>query len=367
MRVALVHEYMVQYGGAERVLEVFREIFPNAPIFTLLYDPESTHGKFQNADIRVSFLQKIPFAKKYHRLFPALMPLAIEQFDLSYYDLVISDSSSFAKGIITLPKTKHICYCHTPMRFAWDDCQSYTKESDYPSAVKKFVPFAMNYIRIWDEVAAKRVDHFIANSNFVASRIKKYYQQDSIVIYPPVDAREMQAQTNKNKKRPKYFLAFTRLLSYKNIGIVVDVFNQLGLPLKVVGVGPLMKKLKKKANINIEFLGFLPEEKKVEIYSDARAFLFPQEEDFGITAVEAMACGTPVIAYRGGGALETIVENENGIFFNEQTPQSLLKAIYEFISKEKSFDSPKIQKRALQFDKEIFKKNIKNFIEKIIS
>lgn len=367
MRVALVHEYMVQYGGAERVLEAFREIFPKAPVFTMLYDSKLTHEKFQDADIRTSFLQKVPFAKKYHRLFPALMPFAIEQFDLSYYDLVISDSASFAKGIITLPKTKHICYCHTPMRFAWDDCQSYTKESDYPSFIKRFVPFAMNYIRIWDEVAAKRVDHFIANSNFVASRIKKYYQQDSTVIYPPVDAHKMQNQANRNKKQPKYFLAFSRLLSYKNIEIAIDAFNQLGLPLKIVGVGPLMKKLKKKANINIEFLGFLQEEEKAEIYSNARAFIFPQEEDFGITAVEAMACGTPVIAYRGGGALETITERKSGLFFDEQTSQSLLKAIYQFISEEKRFDNIEIQKCALQFDKENFKINIKNFIEKIMA
>ncbi|TRZ77745.1 glycosyltransferase family 4 protein [bacterium] len=366
MRVALVHEYIVQYGGAERVLESFRELFPKAPIFTLLYDPKSMNGKFKDADIRTSFLQKIPFAKKCHRLFPALMPVAIEQFDLSYYDFVISDSSSFAKGIITLPKTKHICYCHTPMRFAWDDCQSYTKESDYPSLIKKFVPFAMNYVRIWDEVAAKRVDHFIANSNFVASRIKKYYQQESTVIYPPVDVHKMQTQSDKDRKQSKYFLVFARLLSYKNIEIAIETFNQLGLPLKIVGVGPMMKKLKKKANINIEFLGFIPDEKKSEIYSSARAFIFPQEEDFGITAVEAMACGTPVIAYKGGGALETMTEGISGIFFDEQTPQSLLKAVYKFIAEENSFDRSKIQEHVLQFDKEIFKKNIKSFINKML-
>jgi len=365
MRVALVHEYMVQYGGAERVLESLRELFPKAPIFTLLYDPKSMYGKFKDADIRTSFLQKIPFAKKYHRLFPVLMPVAIEQFDLSYYDLVISDSASFAKGIITLPKTKHVCYCHTPMRFAWDDCQSYTKESDYPSLIKKFVPFAMNYIRIWDEVAAKRVDHFIANSNFVASRIQKYYQRKSTVIHPPVDAREMQTQANQQGKQPKYFLAFARLLSYKNIEIAIDTFNQLGLPLKIVGVGPMMRKLKKKANSNIEFLGFISDEKKTEIYNNARAFIFPQEEDFGITAVEAIACGTPVIAYKGGGALETIIDGQSGMFFDEQTPESLLKAIYKFISMENDFNSSEIQEHALQFDKEIFKKNIKSFIDKI--
>ncbi len=365
MRVALVHEYMVQYGGAERVLESLRELFPKAPIFTLLHDPKSTNGKFKDADIRTSFLQKIPFAKKYHRLFPVLMPFAIEQFDLSYYDLVISDSASFAKGIITLPKTKHICYCHTPMRFAWDDCQSYTKESDYPALIKKFVPFVMNYVRIWDEVAAKRVDHFVANSNFVASRIKKYYQQESTVIYPPVDACKMRAQTDNRKKQPRYFLAFARLLSYKNIEVAIDVFNQLGLPLKIVGVGPMMKKLKKKANINIEFLGFIPDEKKAEIYANARAFIFPQEEDFGITAVEAMACGTPVIAYRGGGALETVIDGVSGMFFNEQTSQSLLKAVYKFIAEENTFDKTKIQECALPFDKEVFKKNIKSTIEKI--
>lgn len=358
MRVALIHDYLNQYGGAERVLEAFCEIYPDAPIYTLIYDPKKMRGAFLDKKIQTSFLQKIPFAKSKHRIFPLLMPLAIEQFDLSDYDIILSDSASFAKGVITRPETLHICYCHTPPRYAWDDSHKYIEEFGMPGIIKKLVPFFMNYIRLWDREAALRVDKFICNSNFVAKRIKKYYNREAKVIHPPVDAKEFVP----GRKTENFFLMVGRLLPYKRFDIAVQAFNKLGKPLKIIGDGPERKKLEKIAKKNIEFLGELSGDKLKEYYQNCQALIFPQEEDFGIVALEAMACGRPVIAYHGGGALESVKEGETGIFFNQQTPESLIKAVKSF--RADNFDSQKIRKHALKFDKEKFKKKIKNFVEK---
>jgi len=360
MKVALVHDYLNQYGGAERVLGAFSEIFSDAPIYTLIYDPQKVCGVFYNKKIRTSFLQKIPFAKSYHRIFPFLMPIAIEQFDLSNYDVVLSDSASFAKGVITKPETLHICYCHTPPRFAWDDSHKYIEEYGFPKIIKRLIPFFMNYIRLWDREAALRVDKFICNSNFVAKRIKKYYNRKAQVIYPPVDAKFFSPSDFFDK--PSYFLMVGRLLAYKRFDIAIESFNKINKPLKIIGDGPEIKRLKKLAKKNIEFLGELPPEKLREYYQNCQALIFPQEEDFGIVALEAMACGRPVIAYRGGGALESVKERETGAFFNEQTPESLIKAVKEF--KSGKFNPQKIRKHALKFSKDKFKKRIKDFVEK---
>lgn len=360
MRIALIHDYLNQYGGAERVLEAFCEIYPDAPVYTLIYDPKKMRGVFSDRKIRTSFLQKIPFVKSYHRIFPFLMPIAIEQFDLSNYDVVLSDTTSFAKGVITRPETLHICYCHTPTRYAWDDSHKYIEEFGMPRIVKKLVPFFMNYIRLWDREAALRVDKFICNSQFVAKRIKKYYNRDAEVICPPVDTKMFCLAKDNNKE--SYFLMVGRLQAYKRFDIAVQAFNKLGRPLKIVGDGPERKKLEKMAKKNIEFLGELYSEDLKRCYQSCRAFILPQEEDFGLIAVEAMACGKPVIAYRGGGALESIKEGETGIFFDEQTPESLMKAVKEF--KPKNFNPQKIRKHALKFSKEKFKKKIKEFVEK---
>jgi len=358
MRVALVHDYLNQYGGAERVLEALVELFPSAPIYTLIYDSKITDRILPGRKIRASFLQKIPLIKSHHRFFPPLMPLAVEKFDLSNYDLVISDSAAFIKGIITKPETIHICYCHTPIRYAWDDSHKYIREFNMPLLAKIFVPLFMNYLRLWDREAAYRVDKFICNSNFVAQRIKKYYKQEATVIYPPVDTREFVP----GREIGDYFLMVGRLLVYKRFDIAIEVFNRLELPLKIIGDGPEMKKLKRLANWNIEFLGELPSDKLKEYYQRCRALIFPQEEDFGIVALEAMACGRPVIAYRGGGALESVKEKKTGLFFNEQTVNSLVEAVKNFnFSK---FNPQIIRDHALKFDKEIFKKKIKEFIEK---
>lgn len=357
MKIALVHDYLVQYGGAERVLECFTELFPQAPIYTLVYNKDFMHGVFSDKKIKASFIQKIPFAKKNHRIFPQFMPMAIEQFDFSDYDIVLSDSSSFAKGIITSPHTLHICYMHTPMRFAWDDCQKYTSDFDFPWIIKKFVPFVMNYIRVWDRISADRPDKIIANTDFVAKRIKKYYKRNSITIHPPVTVDNFCI----SEKREDYFLIVGRLLAYKRFDIAVEAFNELGLPLKIISRGPEMKRLKKMAKSNIEFLGRIPDNEVAEYFSKCRAFIFPQEEDFGIVAIEAMASGRPVIAYRGGDIPEHMEEGKTGIFFEKQTAQDLIEAIKKF--NDNDYDPAYIREKSKKFDKSLFKAKIKAYIE----
>ncbi|MFA5925430.1 MAG: glycosyltransferase [Parcubacteria group bacterium] len=357
MKIALVHDYLVQYGGAERVLECFCEIWPYAPIYTLIYDEEKTHGRFKGKRIYTSFLQKFPYSRSNHRIFPALMPPAIEQFDLSKYDIVLSDSSSYAKGIITPPETLHICYCHTPMRYAWDDCQKYIDEFGFPGFVKKFIPFIMNYIRIWDRISADRVDNFIANSKFVAGRIEKYYKRDSVVINPPVNIGNFHISKNIGD----YFLVAGRLMTYKRFDIVIQAFNKLGWPLKVIGRGPDFVRLKKMAHSNIEFMGRLSDEELADTFSRAKAFIFPQEEDFGIIAIEALASGKPIIAYRGGDIVEHVEEGREALFFDNQTPGDLIKALEKFSSYE--FNGEKIRERSLKFDREIFKSKIRDYVE----
>lgn len=312
MKIALVHDYLVQEGGAERVLKCLTEIWPKAPIYTIIYDNKKC-SEFKNKKIKTSFLQKIPLAKKYHRLFPCLMMSAIEQFNFNSYDIVFSDSSSFAKNTITSSKTFHICYCHTPMRYAWDDCQHYTQEFGFPNWIKKIVPFLMNYIRIWDYNSTNGVDYFIANSKFVKGRIKKYYKRNSVVINPPVQVDKF--YLTPKSKLGNYFLITGRMMKYKKMDLVIKVFNELKIPLKVIGKGVEYKNLKKIANSNVEFLGRVSEKKLRATYSKARAFIFPQEEDFGIVAIEALASGRPVIAYKAGDIVEHVSEGKTGVFF----------------------------------------------------
>lgn len=358
MRVALVHDYLNQYGGAEKVLEAFTEIFPDAPIFTLIHNPKKVQDIFSNKKIHTSFLQKIPFAKSKHRIFPPLMPLAVEKFDLSDYDLILSDSASFAKGVITKSGAPHICYCHTPTRYIWDDSHKYIKDFSISKIAKFFIPFFLNYIRLWDREAACRVDKFICNSKFVAERIKKYYKREAEVIYPPVDVNKF----GLGGKSDNYFLIVGRMLPYKRFDIAIEAFNELEIPLKIIGSGPERKKLKKKAKWNIEFLGEVPNNDLKKYYQSCQALIFPQEEDFGIVALEAMACGRPVIAYKSGGALESIIEGRTGVFFNKQTVSSLMEAVKTF--NPQNFNPREIYQHALKFDKEIFKKKIKEFIQK---
>lgn len=339
------------------MLECFCELFPDAPIYTIIYDKKLMHGMFENKNIKTSYLQKIPFAPTRHRIFPPLMPMAIEQFDFSDYDLVLSDSSSYAKGVITGLETLHICYMHTPMRYAWDDCHKYTSDFYFPALIKKLVPFFMNYIRVWDRISADRPDKIIANSNFIARKIKKYYKRDSLVVNPPITFDNFYI----SPKTENYFLIVGRLMAYKRIDIAIQAFNKLKLPLKILGRGPELKRLKKMAGPNIEFLGRVPDEELFKYYSCCKAFIFPQEEDFGIVAIEAMASGRPVIAYRGGDIPEHIEEGKTGMFFENQTAEDIIEAVKKF--NENDYDPNYIREKARKFDKKIFKEKIKSYID----
>ena len=352
MRIALVHEYLNQFGGAERVLQVLSAMFPDAPIYTLFYDAKATGGVFEGREIRTSFLQRVPFIKNYHYFFPLFMPLAVEQFDFSDFDVILSISASFAKGIITKPYTRHICYCLTPPRFLWDDSQKFMEDFNYPKFIKIALPPLITYLRLWDREASLRVNDFWAISNFIKDRISKYYLRDSRVIYCPVNVNNFQIA----EEIDNYFFMAGRLVSYKRFDLAISVFNTLGWPLKIAGIGPEFNKLKKMANGNIEFLGLVSDEKLADLYSHTRAFIFPQEEDFGITPLEAMASGRPVVAYRGGGVVETIKEGETGVFFDKQTEQSLLEVLINFDYKK--FNPIKCREQATKFDISVFKDRI---------
>lgn len=350
MKVALVHDYLNQHGGAERVLEALIEMYPEAPIFTLIADIETLKEPIKSRTIHNSFLAKFPFVKKHYKKYLLLYPTAIEQFDLSSYELVISSSSAFAKGVITKPGTAHICYCHTPMRYSWDLYHSYLRE-DGPSGIyKKILPFAMNYIRMWDVITASRVDHFIANSEYVSKRIKKYYRRDSNVVYPPTNIDRFYLSSVDQVE--SYFLVVSRLLPYKRIDIIIEACNDLNLPLVVIGDGYDRARLERIAGANVKFLGFQKDEVIAEYYSKCQAFIFAGDEDFGLTPVEAQASGRPVIAFRRGGALETVVENVTGVFFNNQTKESLIEVLQDF--NVKMFNPEEIRMHTYKFGKQQF-------------
>lgn len=357
MKVALIHDFLNQIGGAEKVLQVFHKLYPRAPVFTLTYDRDETSGVFDDMDIRVSFIQKLPGGVKRYKWYLTLMPAAIEQFDLSSYDIVLSDCSAYSKGVVVQPDTLHICYCHSPTRYLWNDTHSYTEELRQPRVIKKLLPWVLNKIRNWDRLAAERVDKFIANSENVAFRIKKYYNKESTVIYPPVETKKF----NISKNIDNYFLIVSRLRPYKRVDLAIEAFNALEFPLKIIGTGEEYKKLKRMAKKNIEFLGPLNDEEKRKYLSRCVAFIYPQEEDFGITAIEAMASGRPIIAYRKGGARETVNAGVTGEFFDDQSPWSLVDAVREF--KPEKYNPEKIRERALKFDISIFQEKIKNFVE----
>ncbi len=356
MKVALLHDYLNQAGGAERVLLALSELYPEAPIYTLIHDKKRLSG-FEGKDIRTSFLQKMPMASSKIRWYLPLMPLAVEQLDLSDYDIVISSTSALIKGVITHPHTLHICYCHTPTRYLWSEAHQYHKEIKEGKIVSKFLPLVLNRLRQWDQLASQRVNHFIANSNFIAQRIKNYYKRESTVIYPPVDTSNYCISENIGN----YYLVISRLKPYKKVDLVVKAFNKLNLPLKIIGIGEELEKLKKMAKSNIEFLGAVSESEKQKYLANCLALIHPQVEDFGLTAIEAMASGRPVIAYAEGGALETVIENKTGKFFTEQSWEPLIDLIIKF--KPHEFNPREIKEYAEKFNTESFYKQIKSFVE----
>ncbi len=356
MKVALVHDHLNQIGGAEHVVLSMKKLWSQAPLYTLVCDPKKTRDFFGDFRINTSFIQKFPLAMSHLRWYLWLMPAAIESFDVSGYDVIISSASAFGKGVIAPPRSIHICYCHTPTRYLWSDANTYLEEVGGGGVISRLLPLILNRLRMWDQLAAYRVDYFIANSKFVASRIARYYNRESTVIYPPVDVKNYPRLSS----RPYYALV-SRLRPYKKVDLAIKAFNRLRLPLVIIGGGEEMGKLRKMAGSNITFLGFMPEKEKKKILAGARAFLHPQEEDFGISAVEAMAAGTPVIAYGSGGALETVIQDETGVFFEEQTWQSLADAVIR--SRRISFESERIKNHAEQFSEERFMKEMKFFVE----
>lgn len=359
MKVALIHDHLAQDGGAEKVLKVLSEMFPEAPIYTLLYEKKNADKYFKNRSIMTSIIQRLPGGVRFYKWYLPYMALAVEFFDLSGYDVVISDTSSFAKGVITNDHTLHLCYCHTPTRYLWSDTHSYIQELKYNKYLKKIIALSLKKIRIWDRLAADRPDYFIANSKFISRRIAKYYHRSSEVIYPPVATNEFAISSSLGD----YFLAGGRLVPYKRFDLLVETFKINGRRLKIFGDGPDQLRLQKLAEgvTNIEFLGRVSEETKRQLYSEALAFINPQEEDFGITMVESLASGRPVIAFDRGGAKEIVANSELGILFAKQTADSLNEALDKF--DQTPFDSRVIKDYADKFSTERFKEEISKIIE----
>lgn len=355
-RVAIVCDWLIARGGAERVIGAIANVFPHAPIYTAIYDKKA-FPEFWDREVITSFIQKMPFATKKHFMYLPMMPYAFEQFDLSKFDIVISSCHSCSKGIITKPKTLHICYCHSPMRYVWDNCHEYIDQYGIPGLLKGTAKRHLHELRMWDRLAADRVDSFIANSTHVQKRIQKYYRRDSNVIYPPVDIERFELA----QKEGQYFLAVGRLTPYKRFDLLVETFNDMKLPLVVVGTGKEEKRLKKIGGRFVTFLGHIPDDELSEVYRKAMALVFPQTEDFGITPLESMACGRPVIAFAEGGALETVIPGKTGLFFQEQTVESLKKAILEFGALK--WDKTAIREHAKSFSREIFEENIRKCVE----
>jgi len=364
VKTALVHDWLVTLAGAEKVLETIYELYPS-PIFTLVADKKNIlNSKISNAEIYTSFIQKLPNAIKKYRNYLVFFPLAIEQFNLSDYELVISISTCVAKGVLTRSEQIHICYCCTPVRYAWDLYFQYLKEAHLNKGIKAFIAKCiLHYIRLWDISTINRVDHYITISKYIAKRIKKIYNRPSTIIYPPVEVHKFETYSNKEN----FYLTASRMVPYKKIDLIVEAFAKMpDKQLIVIGDGPDFKKIKAKAKKNIELLGYQPFDVLKNYMEKAKAFVFAAEEDFGIIPVEAQACGTPVIAFGKGGVLETIQENKTGIFFYKQNIDSLIEAVKKFELLEDHFDCNIIRKNAERFNKDRFKKEFKNFIEKIL-
>jgi len=357
LRVAIAVEELTQLGGAERVLDALLEIFPSATIFTLVWDKEKTQHLYDKFNVKTSFIQRMPCGVKKYKWFLPLMPLAVESLNFHGYDLVISSSSAMIKGIKTNKDQLHICYCHTPTRYLWSDVKDYLKTAPIPDIVRPIMPIVVWFLRKWDLKASKRPNHYIANAKNIKAKIKKYYNIESDVIYPPVETERFKIA----KEPGDYFLFLSRLEPYKKADLVIEAFNKLDKKLKVVGSGTKKKELQELAGPNVEFTGRVSDEELDNLYSKALAFIFPPEEDFGIVPVEAMAAGRPVIAYGKGGALETVIAGKTGEFFTPQTPEALIKTVKAF--NPDKFKPQEIRKHALEFDKEVFKTKIMEYIK----
>ena len=346
--MAIVHDWLPVYAGAERVLEQILNVFPEADLFSLIdLIPEGSRAFLQNKPVQTSFLQRWKWVRTRYRSFLPLMPLAVEQFDLSRYDMVISSNYAVAKGVLTGPDQLHLCYCHSPMRYAWDLQHQYLKTARLDQGPKSWLARAvLHYLRLWDAVGQTRVDHFIANSAFIARRIRKTYGRSASVIHPPVAVEAFPLCTEKDD----YYLTVSRLVPYKMVGLIVEAFTAMPhLELRVIGEGPEFESIRRLAGPNVHLLGYQTGEAVREQMQKAKAFVFAGEEDFGIVPVEAQACGTPVIAFGKGGVLETVLPGETGLFFYEQTPEALQEAVMEYETGETTFDPWIVRENALRF------------------
>jgi glycosyltransferase involved in cell wall biosynthesis len=359
IKVALVHDWLTGRRGGEKVLEVLAEQFPQAPIFTLFHLKGSQAEAIESREIRTSFLQNLPFLEKKYRYYLPLFPLAVELFDLGGFDLVISSSHCVAKGAIPSPDALHISYVHSPIRYAWNQYFAYFSPRQLSFFSRRVIPPVIHRLRVWDESSAARVDHFVANSKNVARRIRKYYRREADVIHPPADVSFFRPAPDLPKSPD--FLIVSALVPYKRIDLAIAAFNRSGEKLKIVGTGPDFGKLRKMARPNIAFLGQVSDEDLVALYRRARALILPGEEDFGIAAVEAQACGTPVLAFGGGGALETVLPGQTGLFFAELTASSLGAALEKF--RGLKFNQTAIRAHAETFSRRAFQEKLAAYIE----
>ena len=360
MKIAFVHDFLLRLGGAERVLKVLMDLYPAAPVYTLLYDAKKVGDVFPEERVRTSSLQRIPrFIPGMHKFMFPFMPGAIEQFDLSEFDVVVSSSSAYAHGIVTNLDTTHICYYHSPMRYAWDYTHRYLKEQNLGAIGEFLVGGLLHRVRQWDYLAADRVDIPIANSKTVQNRIWKYYRQESDIIHPPVDLRRFAA----HEDHEGYFLIVSQLTPYKRIDLAVELFNKLGKRLVIIGEGKDKKRLQRMAAGNVDILGYKPDEVVKEYFENCRAFIFPGEEDFGIAPVEAMACGKPVLGYARGGLTETVIPGKTGELFAEQTLESMEAALTQLLINEKNYKAQELAQHAKQFSQKNFEKAMKKLIK----
>jgi glycosyltransferase involved in cell wall biosynthesis len=351
-KVALVHYWLVNMRGGERVLEALCELFPDADIFTHAYDPAAIAPVITRHKVTTSFIGKLPGAVRHYQKYLPLMPMALEELDLSAYDLVISSESGPAKGVITRPDALHVCYCHSPMRYAWDHYHLYRRHA---GLIRRLVmPLAMHRLRQWDVTSAARVDHFIANSSFVAQRIRKYYRREADVVFPPVDVARFAASLTPGEG----YLLVGELVHYKRVDLAIAAFNAMEKPLTIVGDGEERTRLERSAGPTVTFKGRLPDAELQAAYAACRALIFPHEEDFGIVPVEAMAAGRPVIAYGRGGVRDSVIDGQTGLFFQEQTVPALIAAVEQFENETGRFDAGRIADHAAGFSRDIFKAKI---------
>ncbi|MFH2043344.1 MAG: glycosyltransferase [Acidobacteriota bacterium] len=356
IKVALIHDWFPVRRGGEKVFEVFAELFPEAPIYSLFHFPGSQTPEIEQRTIHTSFIQRLPFLRSKFRHYLPLFPLAAELFDLQEYDLILSSSHCVAKGVIPRPDALHISYIHSPVRYAWNQYFSYFGPGRLGVFSRLLIPPIIHYLRMWDVTSSNRADYFIANSGAVARRIKRYWGRPAEVVYPFVDTDFFRPEGGERD----YFLIVSALVPYKRIDLAVRAFNRRGIPLKIVGQGPEYKKLRKMASSVVEFCGPVGDEELLSLYRGARALLLPGEEDFGITPLEAQACGVPVIAYGRGGALDTVIHGETGLLFDEPSEKAILGALDNF--SRITFNRQTIRGNALAFSREIFKTRLQKTI-----